>query len=215
MMPLPGAWRRAQGPGMRLDHDVVELRPDASEYVAGLRRRGKWLMPVLVLFGGRALVGVVDGGADTVFAILFLALLVGGPASAVLHIRSSVMRLSPGRIEHDGLFVRHRSISLDGARGLMAPMGEQLGAPTVDVLVVQSATGETIRIAGGLWTRDDLERIARHAGAPIELRTIGGKEFERRVPGSVPLRFRRPAVVGLTVGVFLCVGAVLLAMAAV
>lgn len=64
------------------------------------------------------------------------------------------------------------------------------------MLVVPSAAGETIRVAGGLWTRADLERIARHAAVPIELQPIGGKEFERRVPGSVPLRFRRPAVSG-------------------
>lgn len=200
-MPLPG--------------DAVELRPDPAEYTAGLRRRGRWLIPLFVIFGAQAVVGIVDGGLDAVLAILIIAVLVAGLAAAVLHIRSSVMRLSPGRLEHEGLFVRRRSIPVDGARGLLAPMGEQLGAPVVDVLVVQSTTGTTIRVAGGPWTRADVERIARHAGVPIELQPIGGKEFERRVPGSVPFRFRRPAVAGLTLGVLLCVAAVLMALATV
>ena len=50
---------------------------------------------------------------------------------------------------------------------------------------------------------------------PVELHPIGGKEFQRRVPGSVPFRFRRPAVTGLTLGVVLRVAAVLLALATV
>lgn len=193
--------------------DVVELRPDPREYVAGLRRRGKWLLPVVIVFGARLVVAIVDGGLDAVIAVLITAALAGGLGAAALHIRTSVMRLSPGRLEHNGVFVRRRSIALDGACGLLAPMGEQLGAPVVDVLVVQSPDGETIRVAGGLWTRTDLERIARHAGVPIELQAIGGKEFERRVPGSVPFRFRRPAVTGLTLGIVLCAAAVVLAIA--
>jgi hypothetical protein len=194
--------------------DVVELRPDAAEYLAGLRRRGKWLLPVLVIFGARVVSGFFGTVADAVTGVAMLLALVAGVGSAVLHLRTSVMRLSPGRLEHDGAFVRRRSIDLNGARGLLAPMGEQLGAPVVEVLVVQSRRGETIRIAGGLWTRDDLRRIATHAGVPVESGVIGGKEFERRVPGSIPVRFRRPALFGLAVAVP-TLAAVVLVVAAV
>jgi hypothetical protein len=103
--------------------------------------------------------------------------------------------------------LRRRSIALDGATGLLAPMSGPM-SPTMDVLVVQSSAGETIRIAGGLWTREELERIARHANVPVERAEISGKEFDRRVPGSIPLRFRRPAVVGISFGVLLCVAVV-------
>ncbi|MCD9197822.1 hypothetical protein [Aeromicrobium wangtongii] len=187
---------------------VTELRPDASEYLRGLRSRGKWLLPVLAIFGVRAAFAVKEGGFEAFLAGMIVLAVVGGVAAAVVHIRTSVMRLTPGGIEHDGFFVRRRSIATDRATGLLAPMGEQLSAPTVDVLVVRAADGATIRIAGGLWTREDLEHIAHHAGVPIERDEIGGKEFERRVPGSIPLRFRRPAVFGLTFGVLLCAAVV-------
>lgn len=185
---------------MTTSRDVIELRPDSSEYLRGLRARGKWLVPVFVIIVLRVAYGIAQGGLDAVLGGMVLVALVGGLGIAAVHIRTSVMLLSPDHLEHDGVFVRRRSIPVEGARGLLAPMGAQLGAPTVDVLAVQSATGRTIRIAGGLWTRADLERIAHHAGVPIEPAEISGKEFERRVPGSVPLRFRRPAVFALAVG---------------
>ena len=118
-------------------------------------------------------------------------------ALSIIHIRTSVVRLSPGRVDHHALLLPDRSLSTDDVRGVLTSMGQPMTAALVMLVLRSPASGTTLRLTGGVWTFDALETIARHAGVRVSDRQMSGMDIERLVPGSLPLRYRRPWAFGL------------------
>lgn len=172
--------------------EVIELRPSAQEYRTAVKGRAVFMVPFIAIMFLRVL-----GNGDTLLQKLLLAggllvLLSVLIALSIVHIRTSVVRLSPGRIEHHALLVRNRSLSTDGLQGILTSMRQPMNQPVLMLVLHSPESGATVRLSGGLWTPDVLESIAHHARVEVSDRELSGMDIQRRVPKSMPLRYRRP-----------------------
>ena len=180
--------------------EVVELRPKYADYRRSVTSRAGLMLPFILFSVVRA-----AGGGDTLRERLLLPvglmLLVGVLITlSIVHIRTSVVRLSPGRIDHHALLVRDRTLTTDGHRGIrgvLVPMRQPILPPEIMLVLQSSRDRTTLRLTGGVWTFETLEKIARHARVQVIDREMSGMEIQRRVPKSMPLRYRRPYTFGV------------------
>lgn len=183
---------------------TVELRPDLGEYRELLRSREKFLIPLVLLAAIRAL-------QSPLAAVLIVGALAAFVSISIAHIRTSRIVLSPTTVEHHGLIVRDRIIALDAARGVLGVMTQSMG-PDVTTLVVQSRrSGRSLRVFGGLRNSQQLTSIAAHSGAEQVDEPMTATALDAYVPGSIPLRYRRPFTFALSIGIVVIAAAVALA----
>lgn len=173
------------------------MRPGGAEYWSAVMGRAVVMVPFIGFSLIRAL-----GRSDTLLERIavpvgILALVAVLIVLSIVHIRTSVVRLSPGSIEHHALLFRDRTLSTAGIDGVLTSMTQPL-VPATEILVLRSPQQRaTVRLSGGLWTHDTLETIARHAGVEVSAKPMSGTDIERRVPKSMPMRYRRPWLFGL------------------
>ena len=184
---------------------TIELRPDLSEYRALLRSRLWFGIPIIALLVLR----VMSGGA--LGAVIVVAALAVLGAVGAVHIRTSRILLTPTTIEHRGAVVRDRVIRFDDARGVLGVMSQSLASDTRTLVVQSVSTGRSMRVFGGLWNDDQLQTIARTVGVEELTQPISGTAMDAYAPGSIPLRYRRPMVFAVAIGLVLFPSAGLLA----
>ncbi len=180
----------------------LELRPSTSAYVGDMRKRAVIVVPLVLLLiarnvssnnniGGWAIAALVVGTAGVSIALV------------IVHFRTTVVRLTPGRIGISGALVRNRTLDVAGMRGLLAGLAQPMTPPTRTLAVVDQR-GRRITLSGSVWSEDDLSAIARHTAAVEEQQVLGVAEFERRVPGALPFWTRRPwLLAGIVVAIVL------------
>lgn len=187
------------------------LRPQWQAVRRGLRRDLPLTGVALALVLASGVIGPT--GVDVTALVLAVTVAVVALGVIALHLRASRVELGRLSLDRRGGVLPRRHLDLRfGARGVLAPLQAQPGAVR-DLLVVRAdEDGRVLRLHGGVWSRQQLEKVARHAGVPVLPQTLTAAQFESMVPGSMPLYLRRPTllpVLGTLLAIALAVAAVL------
>lgn len=196
----------------------------------GGRFRGSWHV-----FGGRVVVGAgtvtvsvltvvvyanVRQLGDTWQRVAVVAGLVAIAVWVVTYIATAEVTVTSDHVVKRRWWLWRTRVPRDRVYGLGAALRQPLERRVVPMLFLRGRdehgqpTGPRIALSGWYWDVDDLRGIAALLDVPIVEETIDGAEFERRAPGALSLRRRRPVLwaFGLVFGGTAVVFAVLVAL---
>lgn len=195
------------------DGAVTVMRPDPAQYRRWLRRGDLVVLMFLAVLLVSAVAAASTGSQLGIVAGIVVGAAALGLAGVALSLRTTEVRLGPGRIEHRSWWVRRTVLTADaGLVGVLAPYTAPVVSRASDLLVIRAAGGgPRIRLNGAFWSPHELDRIAAVAGVERTVEMLDVRGFEARVPGIMHVWERRWLLVTVLGGLAVAVAAVGLA----
>ncbi|RKN04535.1 hypothetical protein D7319_28290 [Streptomyces radicis] len=158
-------------------------------------RRGT--VAVAAVFG---LVSLSPAGALGGAPALLVTAVVAAAVCALLWVRVSRVRVvvSERCVESFGVFRSRVHARAEAARVVRARLVPARGLPFPAVFVLNAGGGVVVRLNGGTYAREDLDRLADHLGLPVSgpAAPVTARQLAVTHPGIVPFFEARPLLTG-------------------
>ena len=164
----------------------LELRPD--------RRAVLTLVAVALLAGAGIAAAILAGDAPTVFAPIVGAVFAAMAALGLATLYFSRIVLTPDELLVRGPFSRQRRPRAHVAQVIRATIILPRGATGESLFLLDAKHEPLIRISGGSYKREDIDRLVDALGVPCDgpSHPIPGKEFAETYPGLISVVERHP-----------------------